>query len=251
MNEPLISIIIPCHNEAATIGGLLDDLRAQTDLPYGSFEVIVVDSASTDGTGDAVRTHGDGLPLQVVRVDEPGASLARNRGAAVARGYFFMFCDADVRLPRLFIEAARKEMGRRDLTVAGFKQRILSSSLSMRAGGRLMNGYALAMSITPWPIFFSCYIVQRDLFRAIGGIDESLYLMEDYDVALRAKRAGGSFGIITGTYFLSSPRRYEGQDGLQQLKRGFYGEFYRYTHGLRVDKPIYEYKMGGEDKPKK
>ena len=80
----------------------------------------------------------------------------------------------------------------------------------------------------------------------IGGFDPEIFVMEDYDYALRGKRAGGKFGIVKDTFFHSSPRRYEATDGNKSIMQGFYAEFYRYTHGMRVTKKLFDYDMGGE-----
>ncbi len=49
-----IAVIIPCHDEAATIGNVISTLRAE--LPQASF--YVADNASTDGTAAIAREHG-------------------------------------------------------------------------------------------------------------------------------------------------------------------------------------------------
>ena len=108
-----------------------------------------------------------------------------------------------------------------------------------------MNAYARLMQHTPWPIGFGCLYATREVFDAVNGFVTSLYIMEDYDLMLKAKRAKYRTGIIKITYS-TSDRRYQ-NDSLQVYK-GIYGELYRYTHGLRVTKRIYEYEMGGKQK---
>jgi glycosyltransferase involved in cell wall biosynthesis len=85
-----VSVVIPAHNAERTLGRVLRALAGEApDLR----EVIVVDDASTDGTGDVARAAG----ATVVRNDEPlFAGGARNRGwdAAAATGYV-VFLDAD------------------------------------------------------------------------------------------------------------------------------------------------------------
>ena len=109
-----------------------------------------------------------------------------------------------------------------------------------------MNAYARLMQHTPWPIGFGCLYVTRKVFDAVNGFDTSLYIMEDYDLILKAKRAKYKTGIIKITY-RTLDRRYQ-NNSLRQVFKGIYGELYRYTHGLRVTKPIYKYEMGGKQK---
>ena len=87
---------------------------------------------------------------------------------------------------------------------------------------------------------------QQPAMPPLNGFDTSLFIMEDYDLILKAKRAKYKNGVIKITY-LTSDRRYQ-NNSLRQALKGIYGELYRYTHGLRVTKPIYEYEMGGKQK---
>ena len=87
--EPLISIIIPNRNGEATIGRCLEAAFASR---YETFEVIVADDHSEDGSVEAIER----FPCRLVRLDRhAGASGARNAGAAHARGELFFFTDAD------------------------------------------------------------------------------------------------------------------------------------------------------------
>ncbi|MDH4209703.1 MAG: glycosyltransferase family 2 protein, partial [Anaerolineae bacterium] len=86
-----LSVIIPVHNGGHEFHLCLEALQASTRCPD---EIIVVDDASTDGSGDLARQHGVG----VIRLDSPphGPAFARNRGAEKARGDILFFLDADV-----------------------------------------------------------------------------------------------------------------------------------------------------------
>jgi glycosyltransferase involved in cell wall biosynthesis len=89
---PLISVIVPARDAAATLGRTLDALKRQ-DVD-GAFEVIVVDDGSSDGTF-VLATHAD-PPVRVVRNDlTEGPGAARNRGVAIARAPILAFTDAD------------------------------------------------------------------------------------------------------------------------------------------------------------
>jgi glycosyltransferase involved in cell wall biosynthesis len=86
---PAISVIIPAHNRATRLPGVLDSVFAQTDCP--PFEVVVVDDASTDGTSVAARA-----PARLIRLDQnAGVASARQRGAAAAHGALLAFHDSD------------------------------------------------------------------------------------------------------------------------------------------------------------
>ena len=84
----MVSVVIPCLNEAANLPPLLDTLRAQ-EAPL--HEVIVVDNGSTDGSPEVVRDyqrrHAD-WPLRLLTCAKPGAAAALNVGITAATGDF-------------------------------------------------------------------------------------------------------------------------------------------------------------------
>lgn len=239
-----ISVIIPCKNEAGVVDKLLKSLVAQT---RGADQIVVVNSHSTDDTVAHARRFADELPLITVDAREKGVAHARNDGAAAASGDMFVFIDADATLPPSFLADFEQTVTRKQFEVGGFTQKMNSKKLSIRVGAHLMNGYLRLMSHTPWPIAFSCLFATRQAFAKLRGFDPEIYIMEDYDLALRARRAGFRVGVVSSP-FIGSDRRFI--ENPSQAWRSLYGEWYRYTHGLRVTRPIYDYAMGGKTKKK-
>lgn len=239
-----LSVIIPCKNEVGVVEHLLDSLTAQTLPPD---EVIVVDSHSTDATAAAAKAYQDRLPLLVIAAKKKGATHARNEGAAKARGDALLFLDADAQLPPRFIQTLQQQVTKQGLEVAGFPQRMREGNAGLRVGARVMSGYARMMSLTPWPIFFSCMFATKKANERLHGFDPEIWIMEDYDYAYRARKRGLKFGIISQTYFYASPRRFEDK-AASSIFKAAYAEIYRYTHGMRITKPLFTYDMGGGKK---
>lgn len=92
-DNPLISLIIPVYNAAPYLRECLDSVRAQD---HTSWECILVDDGSTDGSDDICQevTAADPRFTYVHQVNA-GASAARNAGLDGARGQWIAFCDAD------------------------------------------------------------------------------------------------------------------------------------------------------------
>lgn len=90
-----LSIVIPARNEERHVGELIDSITATLDIEC---DIVVVDDASSDATGDVARQRG----ATVVRIEEvpagwSGKAHACWRGAEIARGEVILFVDADVR----------------------------------------------------------------------------------------------------------------------------------------------------------
>jgi len=92
-----IEIIVPAHNESRRLPeGLTALCRAAAMLPLRT-AVLVVDSASTDGTGRIVQEWpANPVPVRLLRCDRPGKGLAVRAGLLATRAPFVGFCDADM-----------------------------------------------------------------------------------------------------------------------------------------------------------
>jgi GT2 family glycosyltransferase len=88
--SPLVSIVVCTHNGEAT---LRECLQGIAKLRYPSFEVIVVDDGSTDGTAQIARDLGG----QVISTENRGLSAARNTGLHAAAGEIVAYLDDDAR----------------------------------------------------------------------------------------------------------------------------------------------------------
>lgn len=94
MEKPLISVIVPVYNVEKYIGRCLDSLMAQT---YGNLEILLINDASTDGSGGLCDRYAAQDPrVRAVHLTENrGVSHARNVGLEEARGSFVAFVDPD------------------------------------------------------------------------------------------------------------------------------------------------------------
>ena len=87
-----VSVVIPCLNEAETIGACIQQAREGIDALGGVGEIIVADNGSTDGSIEIAER----LNARVVRVSEPGYGGALMGGIAAARGRYIIMGDADL-----------------------------------------------------------------------------------------------------------------------------------------------------------
>jgi dolichyl-phosphate beta-glucosyltransferase len=98
---PLLSVVIPCYNEEQRIGPTLVEIERHFAASGLSYELIVVDDGSTDGTLDlvAARARLNGALLVIGNKPNRGKGHAVRTGMLAARGQFVMFTDADLSIP--------------------------------------------------------------------------------------------------------------------------------------------------------
>lgn len=90
-----LSVIVPTRNRRESLLRLLRSLRTQT-LSADTFEVVLVDDGSTDGTSEAVQRLETEFPIRIVRGEGRGAAPARADGAEAAHGALLLFLDDDL-----------------------------------------------------------------------------------------------------------------------------------------------------------
>ena len=174
----MLSIIVPCLNEAEGIAGTLSALAP---LRSRGAEVIVVDGGSNDGTVERAAPHADCV------ISAPrGRASQMNAGAARARGEILLFLHADTQLPEsadaLIVEGLqrlRRGWGRFDVAISG-------SHPLLRVVASLMNARSRLTGIASGD---QAIFATRSLFTAAGGYPD-IALMEDIALCKRLKRFG-------------------------------------------------------------
>jgi glycosyltransferase involved in cell wall biosynthesis len=91
MSRVNISVVVPFRNQERYIADCIGALESQT-YPRDLYEVIMVDSNSTDRSAEIARRHAG---VRLLREPTPGAYAARNRGIAEARGAIVALTDSD------------------------------------------------------------------------------------------------------------------------------------------------------------
>lgn len=94
----MISIVVCTHNGKDRIEPCISSLIAQVDPP--EYEILFIDNASTDGTGDLIRSQMESTSFpsdswSVIREEKPGLLYARMAGLRAAQYEWVLFCDDD------------------------------------------------------------------------------------------------------------------------------------------------------------
>jgi 4,4'-diaponeurosporenoate glycosyltransferase len=205
-----LSIVIPARNEAHNLPNLLRSLISQSNPPD---EIIVVDDASTDGTGEVARQLGarviESLPLPD---GWRGKTWACHQGAQAATGDWLLFLDADTwfeadGLRRVLLEF--QAAGGGALSVAPFHQvpRLHEQfsaffNLVMLAGPGAFT--AAGDRVSPRGLFGQFLLIDRAAYEKVGGheavkgrILENFWLAEKLRALHVPLRCRGGDGVFT------------------------------------------------------
>jgi len=199
---PLVSVVIPVYNAERANGRYLvhalESVAAQT---YRSFEIIVVDDGSTDGSVGVVERFiaaHPGFAVRLIRKDNGGQSSARNLGARNARGEWLAFLDQDDAWVPTHLQVARPHlvdgigMVYTDADIIDENDAVRFAGIHARYG---MGGHHPKTGLEDVLYEDICVMpgvmtIRRSLFEQIGGFDERLSGCEDDDLFLRAMQAG-------------------------------------------------------------
>lgn len=248
-----LSIVIPVLNESASIAARLQSLRnlltpigspydthqdhipqdhAQQDntQPPFSYEIILVDGGSVDGTCELAQPYVD-----ILVEASKGRANQMNAGAKQANGRYILFLHIDTQLPSLSLT---NTLGMEDKSLINntFPFLISSSktprwgfySVRLSGGHRLFRLIEAMMNlrsrITHIATGDQCLFVQKALFDQLGGF-AAIPLMEDVELSKRLRQQSPPY--MVKSQVVTSSRRWEEKGiiktvGLMWLLRGLY-----------------------------
>lgn len=199
MSEPLVSIIIPCHNAGRWLAETLESALAQT---WPATEIIFINDGSTDGSL-AVAQQFAARGVRVIDQPNRGASAARNHGLRAARGEFMQFLDADDLISPDKIAAQIELLRTRP-----------AGTVATCAWGRFQSDPAKAQFVDTAvfrdfaPVDFlvlagdtgammhpSCWLLPRAVAERAGPWDESLSLNDDGEYFCRVLLASAGMAF--------------------------------------------------------
>ena len=187
--EPSVSVCIATHNRRELLTRTLHALEQQT-LPRNSFEVVVVDDGSPDGTSEMLRDWPGPLNLRAYRYPVPsGPAAKRNVAWRHARGPVIAFTDDDCRPVPEWLEKGLEALHREDAVVGRTRP-----DPAQRLGPFSRSMWVEDVNWVP-----TCNVFyQRNDIEAVGGFDETFAAPggEDTDLAYRIQdQLGRVFGF--------------------------------------------------------
>jgi len=171
---PMVSVIVPTKNSAATIYECLTSIVSQT---YKNIELIVVDNFSIDDTASIASSIAD-----VVLLAGPERSAQVNYAVTKSHGEYIYKVDSDFILEPTVVEECVQA------AAAGFDAAVVHNSpdarISWIAAIRKFEVDMYKYDLT----HASARFIKREVFEAIGGYDSTITAGEDYDFQNKLNR---------------------------------------------------------------
>jgi glycosyltransferase involved in cell wall biosynthesis len=182
---PKVSVIIPCHNEEATILESVYSFINQTYLPT---EIIVVNDGSTDSTNILLEGFKERLVCCFNLEKNKGPAAARNFGAREAKGEFLVFAEADGKYSAEYLEGLIKKFDGSIAGVIGGLRRVwtLRNSFLVRYQNYRFEVMHRLTTLGIRPLI-GAWAFPKKIFLELGGYDERYRIGEDVELVDRIK----------------------------------------------------------------
>ena len=172
-----------------------------------TYEIIVVDNASLDGTQAEISSSFPGIKF-IANAKNVGFSAANNQGFIVSTGEFVLLLNPDAKLINADLQKAVQYLGDHSKTIIG--PNILNPDLSLQDSvleipdfkDVFVEAVFLTYFFTPnmfdtlkknnYALSGACLMLSRQNYELLGGLDENLFWMDDVDFCYRAKQQGMS-----------------------------------------------------------
>lgn len=203
-----VSVVVPARNEEELLPRCLFALRQQE---FSNFEIIVVDSASTDETQQVAKSFG----VRVIRLEEPGVARARQAGFDAATGKIIVSTDADAIHEPDWLKRMVTPFADPDVVGTFGTIELTGQKIWTRLGHALFSGFQAANLQIGHPLFCGPnFAVRKDAFHNIDGFrvngeypDEA----EDVQLAQKLKKSGKIVFLPRNKVVVSSRRLDKGQ----------------------------------------
>jgi glycosyltransferase involved in cell wall biosynthesis len=196
MLNPLVSIIVPCYNQAQYLDEAIQSVIDQT---YFNWECIIVNDGSTDRTDNvAKRWVIEDKRIIYLNKKNGGLSSARNSGIKYATGVFVLPLDADDKIANNYV----------DLAIRSFQ--VDDSLKIVYSKAEKFGGEIGAWQLPPFSLYnlsinnmiFCTSFFRRQDWELVGGYDEKMiYGLEDWEFWIAILKKEGNVKCLDEVCF--------------------------------------------------
>ena len=175
--KPLISVVVPCYNQAQYLDECLQSVLDQT---FTDWECIIVNDGSPDNTEEVAKQWTEKYPrFKYLKKENGGLSSARNAGIEIAEGEWILPLDADDKIGKDYMRLAENEFSTSDLVYA-------KSSFFGIVNAEWNVSYTSYEKLLVQNSIYCSFFYKKKDWKKMGGYDENMKKgREDWDFNIR------------------------------------------------------------------
>ena len=175
---------MPVWNRAETVGRAIESALAQS---FTDFELIIVDDGSTDAIDVAIAPYISSEKIRFLRQAHLGVSAARNKGLQSAAGKFIAYLDSDNLWRKDFLARMNEALsdGQYDGAYCLAKRFKKNRNGNVVHDGIIGREYSFRGLIKSNFIDLNAFVHTKKIADTIGGFDEGLKRLTDWDLIIR------------------------------------------------------------------
>jgi glycosyltransferase involved in cell wall biosynthesis len=192
MGNPLVSIVLANLNGAQFLGEALESVIAQS---FSNWELIAIDSGSTDGSPDLLQSwaHADPRIRPLLLKELLNYPAAINEGLRMSRGAYIARLESDDIWLKHKLERQiqlLKALESSNIGVCGSDAMLMNSEGEIVGCKRFPRTHEACIAAIWYrnPLCHSAIVARREIFETVGEYDESKFLVEDLDLWFRVMR---------------------------------------------------------------
>ncbi len=221
MENPLVSVIIPCYRKAQYLAATLESMQKQT---YPAVEILVVDDGSPDNTREVVEPYLAQMPnLRYIHQENAGVSVARNHGIRSSSGRYVMALDADDAIEPTYIERCADYLSAHPEVKLVYT---LADTFGIRTGNWDLPDYSFDALLWTNMVHYCAMYRREDFDRTEGYNPNMVKGFEDWDFWLYFLRPEDRVHCIQERLFhwrvLEVSRSLDADNNMQTLLRQLY-----------------------------
>lgn len=247
MTNILISVIVPCYNQAQYLDECLQSVLDQT---YQEWECIIVNDGSPDNTEEVAKKWlVEDSRFKYFYKENGGLSSARNFGIDNAEGEWILPLDCDDYISNDYLDLAKNHFRKENLKVIYCNAKKFGTTNE----NFVLPSFSLENLAKRNVIFCSAFFRKKD-WLIIGGYDENfLHGLEDWDFWIRLLEDGGSVKKLENVCFfyrikeismltnlLNSKEFYNSIKYLEKKHLDFFHNYLGTLHALLSDNQQYQ-----------
>ena len=191
-NPPLVSVIMPVHNRVKTIQDAVDSVLQQS---YNNIELIVVDDGSDDGSKELLENIEDHRIVLLTNENCKGVSAARNKGLEAANGKYIAYLDSDNLWDSRYLEAMVGAFLKLPDAEALYSGQLLFKGEEEHPYAVRFGSFNRSLLTNRNYIDINALCHTKELYKRIGGFDETLQRLVDYDLIMRMAETAEIYSV--------------------------------------------------------